>query len=43
MRAFIIRPFGTKGGIDFDRVETLLIGPALTRARAKLRGHEVQF
>ena len=34
MRAFIIRPFGTKGGIDFDRVETLLIGPALDRVGA---------
>lgn len=28
--AFIIRPFGTKQGIDFDRVERELIGPALT-------------
>jgi hypothetical protein len=27
--AFIIRPFGTKNGIDFDRVERELIGPAL--------------
>jgi hypothetical protein len=27
--AFIIRPFGTKEGIDFDRVERELIGPAL--------------
>ncbi len=34
MRAFIIRPFGAKGGIDFDRVETLLIGPALDRVGA---------
>ena len=25
--AFIIRPFGTKEGIDFDRVERDLIGP----------------
>lgn len=31
MRAFIVRPFGTKGGIDFDRVERELIDPALTR------------
>lgn len=31
MRAFIVRPFGTKQGVDFDRVETELIGPALTR------------
>lgn len=30
MRAFIIRPFGTKQGINFDRVEAELIGPALT-------------
>lgn len=30
MRAFIIRPFGTKQGIDFDRVEAELIDPALT-------------
>lgn len=29
MRAFIIRPFGVKKGIDFDRVESDLIGPAL--------------
>ncbi len=28
--AFIIRPFGTKKGIDFDRVERELIDPALT-------------
>src|SRR5579864_8578498 len=30
MRAFIIRPFGTKQGIDFDQVARTLIGPALT-------------
>jgi hypothetical protein len=29
MRAFIVRPFGTKGGVDFDRVERELIAPAL--------------
>lgn len=29
MRAFIIRPFGTKQGINFDRVEAELIDPAL--------------
>ena len=29
MRAFIIRPFGKKEGIDFDAVEEKLIGPAL--------------
>src|SRR5262252_8419554 len=28
-RAFIVRPFGTKEGIDFDRVERDLIAPAL--------------
>jgi hypothetical protein len=31
MRAFIIRPFGEKSGINFDRVETDLIAPALER------------
>jgi len=29
MRAFIIRPFGVKSGIDFERVERELIAPAL--------------
>ena len=29
MRAFIVRPFGTKNGIDFDRVERELIDPVL--------------
>ena len=29
MHAFIVRPFGTKNGIDFDRVEKELIRPAL--------------
>ncbi len=29
MHAFIVRPFGTKDGIDFDRVEKELIRPAL--------------
>jgi hypothetical protein len=29
MRAFIVRPFGTRNGIDFDQVEKLLISPAL--------------
>lgn len=29
MRAFIVRPFGTKGGVDFERVERELIAPAL--------------
>ena len=32
MHAFIIRPFGVKNGIDFDRVEQELIGPALKAA-----------
>ena len=29
MRAFIVRPFGIKNEIDFDKVERLLIAPAL--------------
>ena len=29
MQAFIVRPFGTKDGIDFDRVERELIDPVL--------------
>jgi hypothetical protein len=29
MRAFIVRPFGTRNGIDFDQVQQRLIGPAL--------------
>lgn len=33
MRAFVIRPFGVKGGIDFDRVERDLIAPALAHLR----------
>ncbi len=32
MRAFIVRPFGTKSGIDFDRVDRELIEPALAAA-----------
>jgi hypothetical protein len=31
-RAFIVRPFGTQDGIDFDRVEKDLIAPALKLA-----------
>ncbi|MEY9234069.1 hypothetical protein ABIF68_002516 [Bradyrhizobium japonicum] len=31
-RAFIVRPFGTQDGIDFDRVEKDLIAPALMLA-----------
>ena len=34
MRAFIIRPFGTKNEINFDEVERLLIAPALKRIGA---------
>jgi hypothetical protein len=37
MRAFIIRPFGTRKGINFDDVEKLLIGPALDRIGAQGR------
>lgn len=29
MRAFVVRPFGTKSGIDFERVQEELIDPAL--------------
>jgi tetratricopeptide (TPR) repeat protein len=29
---FIVRPFGRKGGVDFDRVETDLIQPAMRQA-----------
>lgn len=32
MRAFIVRPFGVKSEIDFDRIERELIGPALDAA-----------
>lgn len=31
MRAFIVRPFGVKNGIDFNEVEKQLIDPALNR------------
>ena len=34
MRAFVVRSFGTKKGIDFDRVHRELIGPALDRIGA---------
>lgn len=30
---FIVRPFATKNGIDFDRVEKELIRPALIQAK----------
>jgi len=29
MHAFIVRPFGVKNGIDFDRVDRELTSPAL--------------
>jgi Tetratricopeptide Repeats-Sensor len=32
MHAFIVRPFGTKNGIDFDHVERELIRPAMEQA-----------
>jgi hypothetical protein len=32
MHVFIVRPFGTKSGIDFDRVEAELIRPAIREA-----------
>jgi hypothetical protein len=35
MRAFLVRPFGLKEGIDFDRVERELIAPALERIRTR--------
>ena len=31
MRVFVVRPFGEKEGIDFERVERELIQPALVR------------
>ena len=34
MRAFFVRPFGIKEGIDFDQVEAVLILPALERLLA---------
>ena len=33
MRAFIVRPFGPRNGIDFERVQHDLINPALAHAR----------
>jgi hypothetical protein len=33
MRAFFVRPFGVKEGIDFDQVEAVLIRPALEQLR----------
>ena len=32
LNVFIVRPFGTKNGIDFDRIETALIRPAMEQA-----------
>jgi hypothetical protein len=32
LNVFIVRPFGAKGGIDFDRVERELIRPAMEQA-----------
>src|SRR5688572_6768844 len=32
MNVFIVRPFGTKNGVDFDRVEKDLIRPAMGQA-----------
>lgn len=37
MRAFIIRPFGTRKGIDFDVIENKLIAPALENIGAEGR------
>jgi hypothetical protein len=37
MRAFIIRPFGTRKGIDFDEVEKQLLDPALRNIGAEGR------
>jgi hypothetical protein len=31
MRAFVVRPFGVKNGIDFEKVDRELISPALDR------------
>ena len=33
MRAFVVRPFGTQGGVDFERVQRDLIEPALRTLR----------
>jgi hypothetical protein len=35
MSVFIVRPFGKKGGVDFDLVETTLIAPAMEGAKVK--------
>lgn len=36
MNAFIVRPFGVRNGIDFDKVEAVLIQPGL--AHFDIRG-----
>lgn len=38
MRAFIIRPFGVKAGIDFDQVERELVQPALSLLGVQVTG-----
>ena len=40
MRAFIVRPFNTQAGVDFERVERELIAPAL--AALDIRGRTTQ-
>src|SRR5262245_1558052 len=35
MSVFIVRPFGKKGGVDFDMVEAKLIAPAMASAKVK--------
>ncbi len=40
MRAFIVRPFGKKNGVDFEKVHKKLILPALKKARIK--GHTTE-
>jgi hypothetical protein len=37
MRAFIIRPFGTRKGVNFDDIEKKLVGPALDNIGAEGR------
>ena len=32
-KVFIVRPFGTKEGVDFDAIDSLLIRPAIERAQ----------
>src|SRR5215475_13507870 len=35
MSVFIVRPFGKKGDVDFDLVESKLIAPAMAAAKVK--------